>query len=50
MIIFGFILVYLNDLKLGVQKKWKLQLIVINNDLISNDDDVAWHVSTRCYN
>jgi hypothetical protein len=27
-----------------------LQLIAINNDSISNDDDVVGNVSTRCYN
>jgi hypothetical protein len=50
-IIFEFILIYLIDLKLR-NKKYHLffRLTVVNNDLISNDDDVACHVSTKCYN
>ncbi len=46
-----FILIYLNDLKLGIQKYHLLwQLIATNNDSISNDDSVACHVSISCYN
>ncbi len=48
--IFEFLLIYFNDLKLGIQKYHVfLQLIIINNDSISNEDDVACHASTRCY-
>jgi len=50
-IIFEFILIYFNELKLRIQKYHLfLQLIAINNDSISNDDDVACHVLTKCYN
>ncbi len=42
------LLLYFNDLKLGI-RKYHL-LLQINNDSISNEDDVAWHASTRCYN
>jgi hypothetical protein len=50
-IIFEFILIYLNDLKLGTKKyHLLLQPIITNNDSISNDDDVACHLSMRCYN
>jgi hypothetical protein len=45
------LLLYLNDLKFKIQKyHLLLQLISINNNSISNDNDVACHVSTRCYN
>ncbi len=42
----------MNDLKLRIQKYYLLlTLIASNNDSIYNDDDVvACHVSTRCYN
>jgi hypothetical protein len=40
----------MNDLKLATQKyDLFLRLITINKTSISNDDDVACHVSTRCY-
>jgi hypothetical protein len=46
-IIFEFRLIYLNDLKLGIQKyHLLLWLIVSNKDSIFNDDHVACHVST----
>jgi hypothetical protein len=48
---FEFILIYLNDLKFKIQTYHLfLRLKVTNNNSISNDDDVACHVSTRCYN
>jgi hypothetical protein len=41
----------MNDLKLGIQKyQLFLWLILINNVSISNDNDVACYVSTKCYN
>jgi hypothetical protein len=47
-IIIYFILIYLNDLKLGIQKyNFLLWLIITNSDSISNDDDVACHASTN---
>jgi hypothetical protein len=50
-IIFEFILIYFDDLKLGIEKyHLLLQLIVINSDLIFIDDDVACYVLTACYN
>ncbi len=48
--IFG-IYIYLNDLKLGIRKyHLLLQLVATNENSISNDNSVACHVSTRCYN
>jgi len=50
-IIFEFILILLNDLKLGIKKyHLLLRLIITNDNSISNDDDVACHVSMRRYN
>jgi hypothetical protein len=50
-IIIEFILIYLNDLKFKTQKYHLIvQLIVANINSISNDDDMACHMSTRCYN
>jgi hypothetical protein len=47
--IFIFILICLNDLKLGIKNyHLLLWLIVINNDSIFNDDDVTCHVLIRC--
>jgi hypothetical protein len=47
-IIFEFMLIYLNDLKLGIQKyHLLLSLIKMNSDSIFNDDDVACHVLTK---
>jgi hypothetical protein len=49
--IFKFLLIYLNDLKFETKKYHLfLQLIITNNNSISNDDDVAFYVSTNCYN
>jgi hypothetical protein len=41
--IFEFTLKHLKELKIPF-------IFVTNNDSIFNDDDVACHVSTRCYN
>jgi hypothetical protein len=51
MIIFEFILIHLNDLKLMTKKyHLLLQLIITNNNFIFNDDDMACEVLIRFYN